>query len=154
MTSPLSAGDEWQWENVPHHHPVHWHSPHMSCCHGNCWNSSGDDLSPPGSDVWHAWLCLDLQDELYSVFSTFGPLYLLKVCSNAPQNPPGFYALIKFYSAVQASKAQSRIDGHSLFQSSPVKVSLFFFCSSWRYKLSCDTPEQETIVMTDKEPEF
>ncbi|CAJ1075521.1 RAD52 motif-containing protein 1 [Xyrichtys novacula] len=61
---------------------------------------------------------------LHRLFSSFGPLYLLKVCPNAPLSPPGFYALIKFYSAAQASKAQRQTDGHSLFQSYPLKVRL------------------------------
>lgn len=68
------------------------------------------------------WVCVVLQDGLFRVFSSFGPLYLLKVCHNAPLSLPGFYALIKFYSAAQASKAQRQTDGHSLFQSSPLKV--------------------------------
>ncbi|XP_030264707.1 RAD52 motif-containing protein 1 isoform X2 [Sparus aurata] len=84
-------------------------------------------VSPPG-----------VQEGLYAVFSSFGPLYLLKVCPNAPLNPPGFYALIKFYSAAQASKAQRQTDGRSLFQSSPLKVRLsskqtpHFLCDSSR----------------------
>ncbi|KAE8282663.1 RAD52 motif-containing protein 1 [Larimichthys crocea] len=77
--------------------------------------------------VWDIQPChteSQIYDGLYGVFSSFGPLYLLKVCPNAPLNPPGFYALIKFYSAAQASKAQRQTDGHSLFQSSPLKVRL------------------------------
>ncbi|XP_078101213.1 RAD52 motif-containing protein 1 [Sander vitreus] len=62
--------------------------------------------------------------ELYGVFSSFGPLYLLKVCPNAPLNPPGFYALVKFYSAAQASKAQRQTDGWPLLHSAPLKVRL------------------------------
>ncbi|XP_036944179.1 RAD52 motif-containing protein 1 isoform X2 [Acanthopagrus latus] len=79
-----------------------------------------------------------IYEDLYAVFSSFGPLYLLKVCPNAPLNPPGFYALIKFYSAAQASKAQRQTDGRSLFQSSPLKVRLsskhtpHFLCDSSR----------------------
>ncbi|XP_037620303.1 RAD52 motif-containing protein 1-like [Sebastes umbrosus] len=65
-----------------------------------------------------------IYDGLSRVFSSFGPLYLLKVCPNAPLNPPGFYALIKFYSAAQASKAQRQTDGRPLLQSSPLKVRL------------------------------
>ncbi|XP_070779935.1 RAD52 motif-containing protein 1 [Enoplosus armatus] len=65
-----------------------------------------------------------IYDGLDRVFSYFGPLYLLKVCPNAPLNPPGFYALIKFYSAAHASKAQRQTDGRSVFQSSPLKVRL------------------------------
>ncbi|XP_070704258.1 RAD52 motif-containing protein 1-like isoform X2 [Pempheris klunzingeri] len=66
----------------------------------------------------------NIYDGLFRVFSSFGPLYLLKLSPNAPPNPPGFSALIKFYSAAQASKAQRQTDGRSLFQSSPLKVRL------------------------------
>ncbi|XP_023145829.2 RAD52 motif-containing protein 1 [Amphiprion ocellaris] len=62
--------------------------------------------------------------QLLSVFSAFGPLYLVKVNPNAPLHPPGFYALIKFYSAVQAAEAQRLTDGKTLFQSSQLKVRL------------------------------
>uniref|UniRef100_UPI0037E95236 RAD52 motif-containing protein 1 n=1 Tax=Semicossyphus pulcher TaxID=241346 RepID=UPI0037E95236 len=65
-----------------------------------------------------------IYEELHRVFSSFGPLYLLKVCPNALLSPPGFYALVKFYSAAQASKAQRQTDGRLLFQSSPLKVRL------------------------------
>ncbi|XP_072224744.1 RAD52 motif-containing protein 1 [Leuresthes tenuis] len=65
-----------------------------------------------------------IYEELFAVFSTFGPLYLLKVCPNAPLHPPGFYALIKFYSAAQASRAQRLTDGRLLFQRSALKVKL------------------------------
>ncbi|XP_038594779.1 RAD52 motif-containing protein 1-like [Micropterus salmoides] len=75
------------------------------------------DIQPSNTEA-------QIYDGLDRVFSSFGPLYLLKVCPNAPLNPPGFYALIKFYSAAQASKAQRRTDGRSLFQSSPLKVRL------------------------------
>ncbi|XP_037333343.2 RAD52 motif-containing protein 1 isoform X2 [Pungitius pungitius] len=69
-------------------------------------------------------LCAVPQVGLLSVFSCFGPLYLLKVCQNSALNPPGFYALIKFYSAAQASKAQRQTDGRPLLQSCPLKVRL------------------------------
>lgn len=75
-------------------------------------------LQPPSA------VCFLAQDGLYSVFSSFGPLYLLKVCPNAPLNPAGFYALIKFYSAAQASNAQRQTDGRSLFQSAALKVGV------------------------------
>lgn len=64
-----------------------------------------------------------LQEQLLSVFSCFGPLYLLKVSSSAPPSPPGFSALIRFYSALQASRAQRHTDGQLLFQTSPLKVA-------------------------------
>ncbi|KAM9393968.1 RAD52 motif-containing protein 1 isoform 1-T1 [Pholidichthys leucotaenia] len=60
--------------------------------------------------------------ELFSIFSSFGPLYLLKVSPNAPLHSPGFYALIKFYSAAHASRAQRLTDGQTLFQNTPLKV--------------------------------
>ncbi|XP_018516876.1 RAD52 motif-containing protein 1 [Lates calcarifer] len=66
----------------------------------------------------------EIYERLFSVFSSFGPLYLLKVSSNAPLHPPGFSALVKFYSAAQASEAQRRTDGCLLFQTSPLKVRL------------------------------
>ncbi|XP_037834706.1 RAD52 motif-containing protein 1 isoform X1 [Kryptolebias marmoratus] len=65
-----------------------------------------------------------IYEQLFAVFSSFGPLYLLKVCPNAPLHPPGFYALVKFYSAAHASTAQRFTDGRSLFQSSALKVKL------------------------------
>lgn len=65
-----------------------------------------------------------IYEELFAVFSSFGPLYLLKVCPNAPLQQPGFYALVKFYSAAQALKAQRQTDAHTLFQNIPLKVRL------------------------------
>ncbi|KAM9843068.1 RAD52 motif-containing protein 1 isoform 2-T2 [Aulostomus maculatus] len=62
--------------------------------------------------------------ELHHAFSSFGPLYLVKVRPNAPLGPAGFYALIKFYSASHASEAQQQMDGRSLFQDAPLKVRL------------------------------
>ncbi|XP_053194589.1 RAD52 motif-containing protein 1 [Scomber japonicus] len=63
----------------------------------------------------------DVYRSLHAVFSSFGPLYLLKVF---PLSPAGFYGLVKFYSAAHAAAAQRRTDGRSLFQSSPLKVRL------------------------------
>ncbi|XP_056257760.1 RAD52 motif-containing protein 1 isoform X1 [Seriola aureovittata] len=80
----------------------------------------------------------EIYDRLCGVFSSFGPLYLLKVSPNSPLHPPGFSALVKFYSAAQASKAQRHTDGCSLFQSAPLKVRLstkqtpHFLCDSRR----------------------
>uniref|UniRef100_A0A8C2ZC63 RAD52 motif-containing protein 1 n=1 Tax=Cyclopterus lumpus TaxID=8103 RepID=A0A8C2ZC63_CYCLU len=61
---------------------------------------------------------------LLDVFSSFGPLHLLKVCPNSALHPPGFYALIRFYSASQASEAQRHTDGRPLIQNLPLKVRL------------------------------
>lgn len=62
--------------------------------------------------------------ELFAVFSAFGPLYLLKVSPNAPLHPPGFYALVKFYSAAHTAAAQRLTDGRPLLHNSPLKVKL------------------------------
>lgn len=63
------------------------------------------------------------QEGIWNVFSAFGALYLVKVCPNAALAEPGFYAMVKFYSATQASKAQKATDKTCLFQRSPVKVN-------------------------------
>lgn len=63
------------------------------------------------------------QESLRSVYSAFGALYLVKVCPNAYVAAPGFYALVKFYSAAQASKAQRVTDKQCLFQEVPLKVT-------------------------------
>ncbi|XP_031735851.1 RAD52 motif-containing protein 1-like isoform X2 [Anarrhichthys ocellatus] len=79
-------------------------------------------ISHPGSGLREStW---GVQVRLLDVFSSFGPLYLLKVSPNSAPNPPGFYALIKFYSTAQASKALRQTDGQTLFQNSPLKVRL------------------------------
>ncbi|AWP19364.1 putative RAD52 motif-containing protein 1 isoform 2 [Scophthalmus maximus] len=86
--------------------------------------------------VWNieSFLCeAQIYDQLRCVFSSFGPLYLLKLRPNAAAlhppgcsspHPPGFSALVKFFSAAQASEAQRRTDGCSLFQNVPLKVRL------------------------------
>lgn len=65
-----------------------------------------------------------IYESLWSVYSAFGALYLVKVCPNASVAAPGFYALVKFYSAAQASKAQRITDKQRLFQELPLKVRL------------------------------
>lgn len=65
-----------------------------------------------------------VHDMLAAVFSSFGLLHLLQLCPNAPLAPPGFYAVVKFYSAAQAAAAQRGTDGRTLFQRSPLKVRL------------------------------
>uniref|UniRef100_A0A8C7YG29 DM1 domain-containing protein n=1 Tax=Oryzias sinensis TaxID=183150 RepID=A0A8C7YG29_9TELE len=62
------------------------------------------------------------QAALDAVFSSFGPLYLLRVTPNAQLQPPGFFAVIKFYLAAHAAKAQRCTDGRPLLNS-PVKLS-------------------------------
>lgn len=66
------------------------------------------------SSRWCGVVCVVPQDGLFHVVSSFGPLYLLEVCPNASPGPPGFYSLIKFYSAAQASRAQRQTDGRLL----------------------------------------
>ncbi|XP_062846929.1 RAD52 motif-containing protein 1 [Trichomycterus rosablanca] len=75
------------------------------------------DIQPSFSEAF-------IYESLWSVYSSFGALYLLKVCPNAAVASPGFYALVKFYSAVQASKAQRTTDKQTLFQDVPLKVRL------------------------------
>ncbi|XP_058509981.1 RAD52 motif-containing protein 1 isoform X2 [Solea solea] len=77
----------------------------------------------------------EINDRLFAVFSSFGPLYLLKLTPNAWPRPHGFSALIKFYSGVQAAEAQRETDGRSFFNSQ-LKVRLsskqtpHFLCNS------------------------
>uniref|UniRef100_A0A670JE37 RAD52 motif-containing protein 1 n=1 Tax=Podarcis muralis TaxID=64176 RepID=A0A670JE37_PODMU len=61
---------------------------------------------------------------LYLTFSAFGPLYSVRVHQNAPVAGPGYYALVKFYSARDASKAQCACNQRPLFQKSPLKVCI------------------------------
>ncbi|XP_026063580.1 RAD52 motif-containing protein 1 [Carassius auratus] len=75
------------------------------------------DIQPTFSEAY-------IYESLWSVYSAFGALYLLKVCPNATVAEPGFYALVKFYSSAQASKAQRATDKQCLFQRSPLKVRL------------------------------
>ncbi|NXG66440.1 RDM1 protein, partial [Hemiprocne comata] len=63
-----------------------------------------------------------LEHSLFSAFSRFGPLYSVRVHRNAVVAGPGYYAIIKFYSAGDASRAQRACNGQSLFQKSPLKV--------------------------------
>ncbi|XP_043086537.1 RAD52 motif-containing protein 1 [Puntigrus tetrazona] len=75
------------------------------------------DIQPTFSEAY-------IYESLWSVYSSFGALYLLKVGPNAMVAEPGFYAMVKFYSSAQASKAQRATDKQHLFQSSPLKVKL------------------------------
>ncbi|XP_060946016.1 RAD52 motif-containing protein 1 [Limanda limanda] len=77
--------------------------------------------------VWNLQSLLteaQIYDRLFGVFSSFGPLYLLKVRPNAPLQPSGFSAIVKFFSASHSSKAQRQTDGRLLFQDVPLKVRL------------------------------
>ncbi|KQK81373.1 RAD52 motif-containing protein 1-like protein [Amazona aestiva] len=59
---------------------------------------------------------------LFSAFSRFGPLHSVRARRNAAVAGPGYCAVIKFYSAGDASRAQRACDGQRLFQKSPLKV--------------------------------
>nr|XP_021151193.1 uncharacterized protein LOC102084175 isoform X2 [Columba livia] len=59
---------------------------------------------------------------LFLAFSKFGPLYSVRARRNAAVAGPGYYAIIKFYSAGDASRAQRACNGQRLFQKSPLKV--------------------------------
>ncbi|TKC50639.1 hypothetical protein EI555_011572, partial [Monodon monoceros] len=63
-----------------------------------------------------------LQHSLFTVFSQFGLLYSVRVFPNAAVAGPGFYAIIKFYSARDAHRAQKACYQKQLFQTSPVKM--------------------------------
>ncbi|XP_042773357.1 RAD52 motif-containing protein 1-like isoform X3 [Panthera leo] len=65
-----------------------------------------------------------MKHSLFAVFSQFGLLYSVRVFPNAAVARPGFYAIIKFYSARDAHRAQKACDQKQLFQNSPVKVRL------------------------------
>ncbi|CAB1341541.1 unnamed protein product [Coregonus sp. 'balchen'] len=65
-----------------------------------------------------------IYESIWNIFCKFGPLYLVKVCPNAAVVEPGFYALVKYFSAAQASKAQRATHGRGFFQNSPLKVKL------------------------------
>ncbi|KAM6163553.1 RAD52 motif-containing protein 1-like [Rhynchocyon petersi] len=76
------------------------------------WNLSS---GPKAEDLHHA---------LFTEFSKFGLLYSIRVFPNAAVAAPGFYAIIKFYSARDAHRAQKSCHQKQLFQTSPVKIHL------------------------------
>ncbi|GAB0199364.1 RAD52 motif-containing protein 1 isoform X1 [Grus americana] len=63
-----------------------------------------------------------LEHSLFLAFSKFGPLYSVRAHRNAAVAGPGCYAVIKFYSAGDAGRAQRTCNGQRLFQKSPLKV--------------------------------
>uniref|UniRef100_A0A3P8VE94 RAD52 motif containing 1 n=1 Tax=Cynoglossus semilaevis TaxID=244447 RepID=A0A3P8VE94_CYNSE len=67
---------------------------------------------------------IQIHNNVWSVFSSFGPLYLVKVTSDLELHPPGHMAVVKFYSAVQAAEAQRCTHGHPLLHSPQLKVKL------------------------------
>ncbi|NXU48340.1 RDM1 protein, partial [Turnix velox] len=74
--------------------------------------------------VWGLEEEAGLEHSLFSAFSKFGPLYSLKTHRNAAVAGPGCYAVVKFYSAGDARRAQLACNGQKLFQKSPLKVCL------------------------------
>ncbi|XP_034611971.1 RAD52 motif-containing protein 1 isoform X4 [Trachemys scripta elegans] len=64
------------------------------------------------------------EQSLFSAFSEFGLLYSVRVHRNAAVAGPGYYALVKFYSARDASRAQRACNRQRLFQKSPLKVCI------------------------------
>ncbi|KAJ6660502.1 hypothetical protein lerEdw1_017499 [Lerista edwardsae] len=62
---------------------------------------------------------------LYEAFSAFGLLYSVRICRNAPVARPGYHALVKFYSARDARRAQGALNQQCLFQKSPLKVCVY-----------------------------
>ncbi|XP_064895869.1 RAD52 motif-containing protein 1 isoform X1 [Columba livia] len=81
---------------------------------------------PAGRDrtllVWGLEPEPGLEHSLFLAFSKFGPLYSVRARRNAAVAGPGYYAIIKFYSAGDASRAQRACNGQRLFQKSPLKV--------------------------------
>uniref|UniRef100_A0A8B9UIB3 RRM domain-containing protein n=1 Tax=Anas zonorhyncha TaxID=75864 RepID=A0A8B9UIB3_9AVES len=72
--------------------------------------------------VWGLEPAPGLEHSLFSVFSKFGLLYSVRAHRNAAVAGPGYYAIIKFYSDRDASRAQRACNGQRLFQKSPLKV--------------------------------
>ncbi|XP_015265992.1 PREDICTED: RAD52 motif-containing protein 1 [Gekko japonicus] len=60
---------------------------------------------------------------LYLALSAFGPLYSVRLHRNAAVAGPGYYALVKYYSARDASRAQLACHRQPLFQKSALKVT-------------------------------
>ncbi|XP_069490155.1 RAD52 motif-containing protein 1 isoform X5 [Ambystoma mexicanum] len=61
---------------------------------------------------------------LMKIFSEFGLLYSIRVCRNAAVAEAGYYAIVKFFSSRDASRAQIKCDKQVLFQEVPLKVRL------------------------------
>ncbi|XP_078080578.1 RAD52 motif-containing protein 1 [Mustelus asterias] len=66
----------------------------------------------------------EIYDCIFKVFSEFGLLYSVRVCRNAAAAEPGYYAIVKFYSALNARRAQSDTNKQCLFQRIPLKVQM------------------------------
>ncbi|XP_065507353.1 RAD52 motif-containing protein 1 isoform X7 [Caloenas nicobarica] len=81
---------------------------------------------PAGRDrtllVWGLEPAPGLEHSLFSAFSKFGLLYAVRAHRNAAVAGPGYYAIVKFYSAGDAGRAQRACNGQRLFQKSPLKL--------------------------------
>ncbi|XP_078385900.1 RAD52 motif-containing protein 1 [Cetorhinus maximus] len=66
----------------------------------------------------------EIYDCIFKVFSEFGLLYSVRVCRNAALVEPGYYTIVKFYSALNAGKAQNATNKQCLFQRIPLKVQM------------------------------
>ncbi|XP_067869317.1 RAD52 motif-containing protein 1 isoform X2 [Heterodontus francisci] len=64
----------------------------------------------------------EIYDCILKTFSEFGLLYSVRVCRNATVAEPGYYAVIKFYSALKAYRAQNVTNKQCLFQRIPLKL--------------------------------
>ncbi|KAG9474419.1 RAD52 motif-containing protein 1 [Eleutherodactylus coqui] len=67
-------------------------------------------------------------------FSHFGPLYSLKLLPNASVAEPGYYAVIKYFSAHSAKRAQAACDKKNAFQDTPLKVQICIKQKGFPYK--------------------
>ncbi|XP_040293744.1 RAD52 motif-containing protein 1 [Bufo bufo] len=76
----------------------------------------------------------DIYCSMQKVFSHFGPLYSLKLLPNAGVAEPGYYAVIKYFSAQSAKRAQAACDKKHLFQDTPVKVQICVKQKGFPYK--------------------
>ncbi|KAG2461135.1 RDM1 protein, partial [Polypterus senegalus] len=66
----------------------------------------------------------NVQESVYAAFSHFGALFSVRICPNAAVVHPGYYAIVKFYSAAHAGRAQEATNNTGVFQEAPLKVRL------------------------------
>ncbi|XP_055513336.1 RAD52 motif-containing protein 1 [Leucoraja erinacea] len=67
---------------------------------------------------------------IFNTFSEHGLVYFLRVSRNAVVAQPGYYAVVKYYSALSASRAQTATNEQCLFQEIPLKVRM---CTKQRF---------------------
>ncbi|XP_028675468.2 RAD52 motif-containing protein 1 [Erpetoichthys calabaricus] len=75
------------------------------------------NILPGPSEVW-------VYESVYAAFSHFGALFSVRICPNAAVVHPGYYAIVKFYSAAHAGRAQEATNNTGVFQEAPLKVRL------------------------------